>query len=93
MRDDEFEWHDAKAKLNAREHGVTFEAARLAFGDPRAINRLDLEETDEDRILLTGLSGEVLLSVCYVERRQRIRIISARRATKREQDEYNRANT
>jgi len=43
-------------------------------------------------MLLIGLAGEVLLTVCYVERGCRFRIISARRATKREQDEYNRAN-
>ncbi len=44
---------------------------------------------DEERMLLTGLVGDVLLTVCYVERGRRKRIISARKATKREQDEYN----
>ena len=43
-------------------------------------------------MLLTGLAGDALLTVCYVERGRRIRIISARKATQREQDEYNRAN-
>jgi hypothetical protein len=93
MRNDEFEWHDAKAKLNVREHRVSFEFARGAFRDPRLIERLDPDETDEDRMLLTGLVGDVLLTVCYVERGERKRIISARKATKREQDEYNRGNT
>ena len=92
MLDDEFEWHDAKAKLNASEHHVTFEAARFAFRDPRFIERLDPDESDEDRFLLTGLAGDTLLTVCYVERGLRRRIISARKATKREQDEYNQAN-
>jgi uncharacterized DUF497 family protein len=92
MRDDEFEWHDAKAKLNVRDHGVSFEAGRVAFGDPRAMTRLDLDETDEDRMLLIGLSGDVLLSVSYVERGHRYRIISVRKATKREKEEYNEAN-
>jgi hypothetical protein len=92
MRDDEFEWHDKKAKHNARDHDVTFETARRAFRDPRAISRLDLDEIEEDRMLLTGLADDVLLTVCYVERGHRIRIISARKATQREQDEYNRAN-
>jgi len=92
MHDDEFEWHDAKAKLNARDHGVSFEVARGAFRDPRLIEHLDPDEADEERMLLTGLVGDVLLTVCYVERGQRKRLISARKATKRE-DEYNRANT
>jgi uncharacterized DUF497 family protein len=92
MRDDWFEWHDAKAKLNERDHGITFEVARSAFGDPRAITRLDLDETDEDRMVLIGLSGDGLLTVCYVERDHRYRIVSARKATKREKEEYNQAN-
>ena len=62
------------------------------FDDPNAIDRLDLEEPDEDRQLITGLVGDVLLTVCFVERRQRKRIISARKATSREQTDYNEAN-
>lgn len=92
MRDDEFEWDDAKAKLNIRQHGVRFEVARRVFQDPRLIERLDPDEPDEERMLLTGLADDALLTVCYVERGLRKRIISARKATKREQDEYNHAN-
>ena len=92
MRDDEFEWDDRKAKRNDREHGVTFELARLVFDDPNAIDRLDLDEPDEDREIITGLVGDVLLTVCFVERGLRKRIISARKATYREQSDYNEAN-
>jgi uncharacterized protein len=92
MRDDEFEWDDRKAKWNDRRHGVSFEIARLVFNDPNAIDRLDLHEL-EDRQLITGLVGDVLLTVCFVERRHRKRIISARKATLREQNEYNEANS
>jgi uncharacterized DUF497 family protein len=92
MRDDEFEWDDRKAKRNERQHGVTFELARLVFDDPDAIDRLDLDEPDEDRELITGLVGDVLLTVCFVERSRRKRIISARKATHREQIDYNEAN-
>jgi hypothetical protein len=88
MRDDKFEWDDRKAVKNAKDHRVTFELARRAFTDQRAIDRLDLDETDEDRMLLTGLANDVLITVCFVERGHRIRIISARRATKREQIDY-----
>src|ERR1700739_3344878 len=92
MRDGEFEWDDRKAKRNERLHGVTFDLARLVFEDPNAIDRLDLDEPDEDRELITGLVGDVLLTVCFVERKQRKRIISARKATYREQIDYNEAN-
>jgi uncharacterized DUF497 family protein len=89
MRDEQFEWDDRKAARNGKEHRVTFELARLAFADPLAIDRLDLDETDEDRMLLTGLANDVLITVCFVERGHRIRIISARKATRREQNDYN----
>jgi hypothetical protein len=92
MRDDAFEWDDRKAKRNDREHGVTFEIARLVFNDPNAIDRLDLDEPDEDREIITGLVGDVLLTICYVGRGHRKRIISARKASSREQNDYNEAN-
>jgi uncharacterized protein len=92
MRDDEFEWDDRKAKRNERQHGVTFELARLVFDDPNAIDRLDLDEPDENRELITGLVGDVLVTVCFAERNQRKRIISARKATQREQTDYNETN-
>jgi uncharacterized DUF497 family protein len=92
MRDDEFEWDDRKAKRNERLHGVTFELARIAFDDPNAIDRLDLDEPHDDRELITGLVGDVLLTVCFVERGHRKRIISARKATNREQIDYTEAN-
>ena len=92
MRDDEFEWDDRKSKRNERQHGVTFELARLVFDDPNVIDRLDLDEPEEERELITGLVGDVLLTVCFVERDRRKRIISARKATYREQIDYNEAN-
>jgi uncharacterized DUF497 family protein len=51
-----------------------------------------MDEPGEDRELITGLVGDVLLTVCFVERGHRKRIISARKATYREQDDYNEAN-
>lgn len=92
MRDETFEWDNRKAKQNVRDHRVTFELARQVFNDPRAIERLDLDETAEDRTLITGLVGDMLLTVCFTERGRRNRIISARKATYREEDEYNEAN-
>ena len=86
----EFEWHDAKAEANLKAHGVDFELAKTVFKDPFAIERLDdREDYGEERFVLVGMAeGQVLLFVAYGEREERIRIISARRATQHEQDDY-----
>jgi uncharacterized DUF497 family protein len=90
----EFEWHDAKAEANLNAHGVSFEFARAAFKDPLRIEFLDdREDYGEDRFLTIGMAeGQTLLFVAYTEREERIRIISARRTTQREQDDYFRQN-
>ena len=88
-----FEWNDAKARANARKHGVTFERAKLAFADPHAVAAVDhREDYDEERMILLGFAAGPLLFVAYTERADRIRIISARRATKHEQGIYEEAN-
>ena len=92
MRDDRFEWDDRKANANVRKHGLSFSDARTAFDDPRYHERLDDDETDEERWLLTSFVDHVLITVCYVERGKRKRIISARRANTNEIESYNRAN-
>ena len=86
----EFEWHKAKAEANFRRHGVSFDLAKTVFKDPFAIERLDDREgRDEERFVIIGVAeGKVLLFVAYTERQERIRIISARRATQYEQDDY-----
>ena len=87
MRDARFEWDDAKAAANIKKHGVSFEAAQLVFGDPNPAEKDD-PDLDEERSLITGMANSVLLTVCYTERQSRIRIISARRANRNEQDSY-----
>jgi len=64
------------------------------FNDPFAIERLDdREDYGEDRFVMIGMAeGNVLLYVAYTEREERIRIISARRATHNEQEDYFRHN-
>jgi uncharacterized DUF497 family protein len=89
----EFEWDDAKARANARKHAVTFERARSAFADSRAVAVLDdREDYGEERFILLGMAEETLLFVAYTERGERVRIISARRATRHEQTIYKQAN-
>ena len=91
----EFEWHAEKAEVNFQSHGVRFEFAETAFKDPFAIDLLDdREDYGEQRFILVGMAeGQVLLFVAYTEREDRIRIISARRATKHEEDHYFRQNS
>jgi uncharacterized DUF497 family protein len=86
----EFEWNEAKAKANFRRHGVSFDLAKTVFKDPFAIEFLDdRDEHEEERFVIIGVAeAKVLLFVAYTEREERIRIISARRATQYEQDDY-----
>jgi len=89
----EFEWDDTKAAENVRNHGVTFAHAALAFRDPFAVEWIDLREAyGEEQIILLGMSSNQVLTVVYTERSERIRIISARRPTKNEEEHYHREN-
>jgi uncharacterized protein len=91
---DHFEWDSNKAASNWRNHGVTFDQAVVAVSDPFAIEWIDDRETyDEERINLLGMCEGVILHVTYTERGQRIRIISARRAERNEQEHYYRENS
>ena len=93
MQNDEFEWWDEKAASNWREHGITFDQAAKAVRDHFAIEAIDdREDYGEERVNLIGMCEDVLLHVTYTERGERLRIISARRAEKHEQDNYYRAN-
>jgi uncharacterized DUF497 family protein len=92
LRPIRFEWYERKASTNARKHGVTFEEARSVFVDERArlIGDPDHSE-EEDRFVLLGLSNSLRLLLvchCYREEGNTIRIISARKATKRECEFY-----
>ena len=80
MKDDEFEWDDVKAAQNLANHGVSFEAARLAFDDPFAVVREHWQDYGEGRYVLLGMVQDHLLAVVHVQRAARVRIISARLA-------------
>ena len=69
---------------------MSFELAKTVFEDAFAIDRLDDRENyGEERFVIIGMAeGRALLFVAYTERGERIRIISARRATQIEQDDY-----
>ncbi len=86
----EFEWDDEKAARNLAKHGVSFHDAATVFGDPLAITYYDPDHSeDEDRFLTFGhISDGHLFVVSHTNREDRIRIISARRATRRERKSY-----
>jgi uncharacterized DUF497 family protein len=88
-----FEWDDAKARTNDRKHGVRFEDAMLVFADPFAFVEQDRIEEGELRWQTLGLVGGVaLLLVAHTVRsgpgEETIRIISARKATRKERQRY-----
>jgi uncharacterized DUF497 family protein len=86
----QFEWDTAKAKSNSEKHGVSFEEAATVFGDAMSltINDPDHSQT-EDRFITIGSShtGKILV-VVHTERGDNIRIISARRASRKERKTY-----
>ena len=90
----DFEWDDKKSKINITKHGITFEEAVSVFYDEEAIEFYDEEHSEwEDRFLMLGLSNKLnLLLVCHCHRepKGKIRIISARKATKNESKNYER---
>jgi len=89
-----FEWDTNKEKINIRKHGITFEQAAYVFADPFALNKYDVEHSEnEDRWILLGKSlSEAVLVVEHTFRdddgTEFVRIINARRATKRERQIY-----
>ena len=85
-----FEWHEAKAKSNARKHRVSFEEAVTAFDDPMSITLDDPEHSEHERRFVTiGRFGRGrLLILCHCSRPERIRIISSRVANRRERGYY-----
>jgi uncharacterized DUF497 family protein len=94
MIDEEFEWDDAKAAGNLRKHRVGFGAARLVFQDASAVEEFDAAGAyGDERFKIVGLANDLLLTVIYTERAGRIRVISARRATRREQNDYHQNQT
>ena len=87
-----FEWDEKKNQANIRKHGVTFEEAMTVFFDENAILFDDPEHSDqEERFLLLGMSTEAnVMIVCHCVRQSDtvIRVISARKATKKEEQRY-----
>jgi len=85
-----FEWDPIKARKNLEIHGVSFDEASTAFSDDLSLTIYDpLHSDEEDRFILIGNSCKNrLLVIIHTERGNKIRIISARKATKKERKQY-----
>jgi hypothetical protein len=85
-----FEWDETKAKSNLAKHGVSFEEASTVFGDPLSLTIPDPAHSQaEDRSIVLGRSHQrKLLVVVHTERGDDLRIIGARRASRRERTNY-----
>ena len=90
MAETSFEWDSQKAKKNLVKHKVSFEEASTVFHDPLFITVVDDEHSlDEERYITLGLSNRGrLVMVAHTDRTEMIRIISARPATKQEEEFY-----
>ncbi|HEY2951752.1 MAG TPA: BrnT family toxin [Verrucomicrobiae bacterium] len=90
----QFEWDGSKANSNRAKHGVSFEEASTVFGDPLSLTISDPAHSHaEDRFIILGHSHrQRLLVVVHTDRGDRIRIISARRASRHERKNYEESN-
>ena len=83
-----FEWDEDKNKINKIKHKISFETAAHVFDDPEYIEMYDFEHSlDEDRYIAIGKIGDILF-VVFTERKDAIRLISARLATEAERRLY-----
>ena len=84
-----FEWDEEKAKENLEKHGIDFADAATVFDDTMALTMPDPTSEEEDRFVTLGMDAlGRLLVVAYTWRDDRIRPISARKATRRERRQY-----
>lgn len=92
MNEIRFLWDPNKSRSNQKKHSVSFEEAETAFFDEKALLFSDPDHSeDEDRFLMLGLSFKLrmlLVCHCFWQDDSVIRIISARRATKKEAERY-----
>ena len=87
-----FEWDQRKNRANIKKHKISFEEAQTAFKDEHAIQFADPDHSqDEDRFILLGLSWKLRVLVvchCFRESELVVKIISARKANKSEEQNY-----
>lgn len=94
MKDICFRWNEAKSKTNFRKHGISFEEAKSVFFDEYALLLTDPDHSEtEDRVVLLVLSARLKLLLvchCFEVEDNLIRVISCRKATRKEMSLYRR---
>ena len=94
MKGISFEWNEAKSKANFRKHGISFEEAKSVFFDENALLLADPDHSEtEDRFVLLGLSARLRLLLvchCFEVEDKLIRVISCRKAARKEVALYRR---
>ena len=94
MFDVRFEWDAAKNRANVKKHGISFNEAITVFDDPNVMYKTDPDHSQyEERFIVLGFSEKMRVLVvchCFYGRDSVIRIISARKASKNETNQYRR---
>jgi hypothetical protein len=91
MIETEFEWDEEKNRINIEKHSISFDLARLIFSSPHLCKVDDRRDYGETRWQVIGSVSDIILHVTYTRRGTQIRLISARKANKKERsafDEY-----
>ena len=83
----EFEFDEIKSKANLKKHGIDFIQAQQLWGDPERLE-IPAKTTDEPRVILIGRISDKTWSAIFTPRGQKVRIISVRRARKKEVELY-----
>jgi uncharacterized DUF497 family protein len=84
----EFEWDENKRRINLRDHGLDFADAYRAFTEDAFVVPDDRKDYGEDRYILLGLMRERIVVIAFTAQDDVIRIISMRKANKRERESY-----
>jgi uncharacterized DUF497 family protein len=90
----DFEWDDTKAESNERKHGVSFAEAMTIFADPLSLTGFDPGHSDDEDCYITmgtSATGRLLI-VSHTDRGDKVRLISAREASRRERRDYEDGN-
>ena len=92
MNSKRFTWDENKQDANIRKHGIDFYEAITVFDDPHSVTEYDDEHSfDEDRFVIIGISESMRMLIvchCFRDDDNKIRIISARKATRPEANQY-----
>jgi len=85
-----FEWDDTKRQANVVKHGIDFVDAVEVFDDPKQFTYRSPHRSSEERFVSIGVTRGKLIAVVFTQRREKIRIISARPARRIEREQYDR---